>query len=287
MERPIIEGALESLLDNAPVDALFRRALRHAVFPGGKRIRPWIYLAACRDLGAKEGPPSSDEFRVAAAIELLHCATLVHDDLPALDNDEMRRGQPSTHIAYGEAVAILVGDYLPMFALASLAGLSLRYRAEISHELARAYSVVCHGQYLDLDSTRRVTMLREIHRQKTGSFFEAALCCAALTHERGVDEQQSCAEFGRALGEYFQMADDYLDRYGDTLQRGRERRSDLENVRVTAFCGERSIDDRAMDECTRMMREKYAAFKCGRSIINSALDLPISEIELTIARCRT
>ncbi len=177
-------------------------SVRYAVESPGKRVRPVICLATAEAAGAE----AEAALPAAAALELVHCFSLVHDDLPALDNDEERRGQPSTWAAYGEAVAILAGDAL----LAEAFRLALSYSTpHVARELAQATLGMIGGQYLDVTDTGpdRATL----HRLKTGCLFSACVGLALWVADVPELEQRSWRAFGDELGLLFQIVDDILD----------------------------------------------------------------------------
>lgn len=216
-----IECALDAALAAGEGDAAPPRlvaAVRHAVFPGGARIRPQLCLAvagACGD----EDPALADA--AAAAIELLHCASLVHDDLPCFDNAATRRGRSSVHSAYGERLAVLAGDALIVRAMQSLAEAPARHRSRIP----RVLSVVARGVSMPLgivagqawECEPRVT-LADYQRAKTGALFAAATEAGALAAGAVAADWHG---FGAWLGEAYQVADDIRDVTADPLQLGK------------------------------------------------------------------
>ena len=193
-------------------------ALRHAVFPGGARIRPQLCISVARACG-DDDPALTDA--TAAAIELLHCASLVHDDLPCFDDAPTRRGQPSVHSAYGERLAVLAGDGLIVLAFQSLAVAAGRSPAR----LARLISTISHGVGMPFGITAgqawecepRVT-LGDYQRAKTGALFAAATCAGA--EAAGMDGNTWRA-LGEWLGEAYQVADDVRDVMADPTQLGK------------------------------------------------------------------
>jgi geranylgeranyl diphosphate synthase type II len=186
-------------------------AMRYALQGGGKRIRPVLCLAT----GEAAGAEPEELLTAAAAIELVHTFSLVHDDLPALDDDALRRGRASAHVEYGEAVAILAGDAL----LAQALDLALSYRQpEVARELARATLGMIGGQYLDV--TDGQTELARMHELKTGRLFSAAVGSALWV--AGVPErhQKPWRAFAADFGLLFQIVDDLLDSDGLVRERG-------------------------------------------------------------------
>ena len=189
------------------------RAMRYAVFPGGKRFRAVLTLAACEACGA----PYGEALFPAAAIELIHSYSLVHDDLPALDNDDIRRGQPTVHKQFGEALAILTGDALLTLAFhvlsrAEPAAKVRRLLAEIS-TAAGSYGMI-GGQVADLLSVKGKTTLPEldyIHIHKTGKLIKASAVSGAIAAEASDEMRQRMLRYGERLGLAFQYVDDLLD----------------------------------------------------------------------------
>ncbi|MFO8140853.1 MAG: polyprenyl synthetase family protein, partial [Marinobacter sp.] len=228
-ERSIRAGAASPRLDEA---------MRYSVLGGGKRIRPALCLATARALG-------SDQTRAiapACALELVHAYSLVHDDLPAMDDDDLRRGRPTVHIAFDEATAILAGDALQTLAFALLSDapeLSDQQRMSMIRTLARAsgHQGMVGGQAIDLESVGQqltIDQLENMHRHKTGTLIEASVRLGALTAD-AVTEQQlaELARFASALGLAFQVQDDLLDIEGETEIIGKRQGSDVARAKPT------------------------------------------------------
>ena len=215
--RQRVNQALDSLLpneDEAPISV--HQAMRWSVFAGGKRFRPLLLLAT----GEAFGAPDSALLRVAAALEMIHTYSLIHDDLPCMDDDDLRRGQPTCHIKYGEATAILAGDALQTLAFQTIAEteeLSLSVRIRLISELSRAAGTpagMVAGQALDLEAeTRSVNDddLEKIHRYKTGALIVAAARCGAIIAEANPEELNAITDYSKQLGLLFQITDDLLD----------------------------------------------------------------------------
>ncbi|MCP3979887.1 MAG: polyprenyl synthetase family protein [bacterium] len=191
--------------------------MRYAVLAGGKRLRPLIVIAACEAAGGA----ANDALAPGAAIEMLHTYSLVHDDLPAMDDDDLRRGRPTLHKVFGDAVAVLAGDALHTLAFEILGRYPERddrssYRADAVVTLARAAGVagMVGGQIADLEAEGRPPdgeRLRWIHRHKTGALFSASAEIGALAAGAGLPAREALARFGAAVGLAFQIADDILD----------------------------------------------------------------------------
>jgi geranylgeranyl diphosphate synthase type II len=215
--RDLVERYLQELALTPELDGL-HESMRYALAGGGKRIRPVICLAVGEAMGAE--PESL--LPAAAALELVHNFSLVHDDLPALDDDDERRGRPSTHVAHGEAVAILAGDAL----LAEAFRLSLSYPSPaVASELAQATLGMIGGQYLDI--TGDVVDLARLHRLKTGALFSASVTCALAAAQVPAHDQPPWRAFGAELGLLFQIVDDILDGDGYVAAEGLDRAQEL------------------------------------------------------------
>jgi len=206
-----LDGALDHAASNAAPPRLVR-AIRHAVFPGGARLRPRLTLEVARAAG-DEG--SGLALAAAASVELLHCASLVHDDLPCFDGAALRRGAPSVQAAFGEATAVLVGDALIVLAfdvVARASDRSPKHGVSVLQELVRgvgAPSGIVAGQAWELEPE---VPLLQLHRAKTGSLFAAAAAVGAVAVGA---EPNRWREVGQLLGEAYQAADDLADREGD------------------------------------------------------------------------
>ena len=235
------EKVLNNLLESANIPALrIKNAMMYSLFPGGKRLRP-VLVYLCGEL-IDVDIKSLDT--IAAAIELTHCYSLVHDDLPAMDNDDFRRGKPSCHRAFDEATAILVGDGMQAFAIDILLHylpqqLSASQVVSVTHELIKASGVagMVSGQSLDLSELANPDInepqLREIHMLKTGQLMMACINMVLSAGTPSPSAQAALREFASHLGLVFQMQDDYLDRYGSTNLLGKGRASDTANDKVT------------------------------------------------------
>lgn len=235
--EPLIEGAFQ-LGDAGSVSEL-GSALRYSLLAGGKRIRPMLCLAAADACGAQVESVAP----VAAAIELIHAYSLVHDDLPAMDDDDMRRGLPTSHVVHGEAVAILVGDALQSRAFELVArahSVSAQARISIVALLARAagWKGMVGGQFLDIDDTRRdlqdLVGLRDVHDRKTGALISAAIESGVLAAGANEETARVASEFGRELGWLFQLVDDLLDATGSITALGKTPGKDEASGKVTA-----------------------------------------------------
>jgi geranylgeranyl diphosphate synthase, type II len=231
--RTLIEDYLESATAG-PLNGELGDAIRYSLEGGGKRIRPVLCLA----VGEAAGAAVQTVVPAAAAVELVHTFSLVHDDLPALDDDAVRRGRPSTHIRFGEGVAILTGDAL----LANALQLALSYRdPAVADELANATLNMIRGQYLDIEGSDRT--LEELYELKTGALFTAAAGCGL--HVAGVPAaaQRPWRAFAHGFGLLFQIVDDIIDGDGIVQRRGPEAAHELaESVESRARAALDEID---------------------------------------------
>jgi geranylgeranyl pyrophosphate synthase len=205
----LAEAALDARLPAEAVEpARLHRAMRYAVFAGGKRLRPCLVLLACRACGGRDEAAAP----ALAAVELLHTYTLVHDDLPAMDDDDLRRGRPTCHKAFDEATAILAGDALQAAAFGSaaeLGGEAVLVLARDSGSLG-----VVGGQQDDLDAEGKqhdAALLERIHRRKTAALIRASCELGAIAGAASPTQRAALAAYGEALGLAFQIADDVLD----------------------------------------------------------------------------
>ena len=210
--RSLFEAHLETLTFSPELGAL-RVAMAYSLTGGGKRIRPVVCLATAEAAGGA----AERALDAAVAVELVHTFSLVHDDLPALDDDDERRGRPSTHIAHGEDVALLAGDGL----LGEAFRFALRYdRTEIAEELAAATVGMIGGQYLDVTGTAED--VAALHALKTGRLFVASVTTALWAVDVPVERQAPWRRFAEHLGPLFQAIDDILDGDGSVVTDGAE-----------------------------------------------------------------
>jgi geranylgeranyl diphosphate synthase, type II len=237
--RVLTDEALERLL---PPPTQFppsiHQAMRHSVFAGGKRLRPILCLEAARMIGGLL-PLGIDN--LGAALEMLHTYSLIHDDLPALDDDDLRRGLPTCHKAFGEATAILAGDALQTYAYEVLARLACppEARVRIIEEIARATGTVegmIGGQVMDLEAEHKPVEAHEleyIHRSKTGALITASLVAGGIYAGGGTSDVEQLRYFGRGIGLAFQIADDILDVTQTSEQLGKTAGKDKTSEKAT------------------------------------------------------
>jgi geranylgeranyl diphosphate synthase type II len=236
--------------------------MRHSTFAGGKRLRPLLaYQAAVTIAGAQ--PKGIGQ--LGAAIEMLHTYSLIHDDLPALDNDDLRRGKPTCHVVFGEAIAILAGDALQTRAFEVLANLEIPPVAavQILRLVANAVGTVegmIGGQVLDIESEGRKPtseLVNAIHRAKTGALIRVSVVAGGVYAGAGADDVERLDLFGRKAGLAFQIADDVLDMTEDSAHLGKTAGKDLATEKVTwpaVFGIEQSQQDAA-----RLIEEAFLA----------------------------
>lgn len=238
-------------------------AMRHATLAGGKRMRPFLLIESARVFGME----GEGVLRAAAALECVHCYSLVHDDLPAMDDDDMRRGQPTVHKAFDEATAILAGDALLTLAFGVLADAATdsdaTVRAELVARLATAAGGggMAGGQILDLSAEKQALTgdaIRHMQAMKTGALFRYACEAGAILGRASADKRAQLADFGSAVGLAFQLADDLIDATGTTAQAGKATAKDARRGKATlvASCGieaARALLDTAVAEAVALM----------------------------------
>ncbi len=239
--RARIDGLLQQHISNLPeVSDILAKAMGHGLLLGGKRVRPFLVYATGHMLGASDevmdGP--------AAAIECIHAYSLIHDDLPCMDNDKLRRGKPTVHVLFGEAQGMLAGDALQTL------GFEILSHHKMPQELlqnqiamlaclssASGYEGMCGGQSLDLlseDHQVPLEKLEQIHRHKTGALIECAVMMGALCVPHLPQEhKEKLRQYSRAIGLAFQVHDDILDIIGDTETLGKQQGSDIANAKST------------------------------------------------------
>jgi farnesyl diphosphate synthase len=212
--------------------------MRYAALGGGKRLRPFLVVAGARLFGV----PEPRAYRAAAAVEMIHCYSLVHDDLPAMDDDSLRRGRPTCHIAYGEATAILAGDGLLTFAFEVLAAPETHpdpaVRAELVLGLARAAGPegMVAGQMIDMSvsgETPSPDQVRRLQALKTGALITFSAEAGAILGQAPAAARTSLVAYGRELGLAFQIVDDVLDATGSAAKMGKAVRKDAAQGKAT------------------------------------------------------
>lgn len=232
-----VEDALSKWVP-ADAPAGLGEAMRYSVLDGGKRLRPLLVLGACEAVRGDAGAA----LRAACAVELIHAYSLVHDDMPCMDNDVLRRGKPTVHVAFGEAAALLAGDALQALAFELLApedaGIPDRVQAQLTRLLARAsgYTGMAGGQAIDLAAVGRSLSedeLRQMHRLKTGALLQASVMMGAACGEPSAAALAGLEGYGRALGLAFQVVDDILDVTADSATLGKTAGKDAAQDKPT------------------------------------------------------
>jgi len=235
----LTDRALEELIPSAgTVPASIHSAMRHSIFAGGKRLRPVLAMQAGATIAGSL--PRGIE-RLGAAIEMLHTYSLIHDDLPALDNDDLRRGKPTCHVAFGEAIAILAGDALQTRAFEVLAGLDCPPPAgvKIVGLVANAIGTIegmIGGQVLDLESEHlkpAPELVEAIHRAKTGALIRVSVVAGGVYAGAKEDDVARLDRFGRKAGLAFQIVDDVLDMTVDSQHLGKTAGKDQATEKAT------------------------------------------------------
>ncbi|WP_406664281.1 (2E,6E)-farnesyl diphosphate synthase [Gallaecimonas sp. GXIMD1310] len=236
--RQHIDQHLQNVLAALPNEAApLHGAMHHALLLGGKRIRPFLVYATGQMLGLSMTALDP----LATAVECIHAYSLVHDDLPAMDDDELRRGQPTVHVAFDEATAVLAGDALQTLAFAQLAMVEtdradcLRQLLALLSEAAGLPGMV-GGQALDMAATGHQTdlpALERIHRLKTGALIRASVLLPAILADVDATQQQALSTFATALGLAFQVQDDILDVVSDTDTLGKTQGKDARDSKAT------------------------------------------------------
>ncbi len=261
----LTDQALEVLIPSADtVPVSIHGAMRHSVFAGGKRLRPVLAMQASMAIAGVL--PKGIE-NLGAALEMLHTYSLIHDDLPALDNDELRRGKPTCHVVFGEAIAILAGDALQTRAFEVLAGLECPPAAaiQIVGLVANAVGTVdgmIGGQVLDIESEHlkpTPELVEAIHRAKTGALIRVSVVAGGVYAGATPDDVARLDRFGRKAGLAFQIVDDVLDMTVDSAQLGKTAGKDAATEKATwpaVYGVEQSLRD-----ATQLVDEAFAALE--------------------------
>jgi len=236
--RTLVERALEDHLHRAgEAPKTLAEAMHYSLMAGGKRLRPILALAASEAVG---GTPN-DALDVACAVELIHTYSLIHDDLPAMDDDDFRRGRPTSHKKFGEAIAILAGDALCAEAF-RVAAQNRKGRevevAEVVYELGRAAGAIgmVGGQVIDIEATGKkvdIATLEQLHRAKTGELLLVSIRAGARMGKGSDEDLEKLSVYGRALGLAFQIIDDVLDATADLATLGKDPGSDKKAGKTT------------------------------------------------------
>lgn len=265
----LVEAALTRWVacpEISPVPAGLGEAMRYAVLNGGKRLRPLLVLAASEAVG---GNPEA-ALRAACAVELIHAYSLVHDDMPCMDNDVLRRGKPTVHVKFGEAQALLAGDALQALAFELLtpedASISAATQAMLCRMLARAagFRGMAGGQAIDLASVGKPissAQLHDMHRLKTGALLQASVLMGAACASPSVAAQQALSDFGAFIGLAFQVVDDVLDVVADSGTLGKTAGKDAAQDKPTfvSLMGLRASQNYAQE----LLSQSQASLRAG------------------------
>ncbi len=261
--KRLVDQTLDELL---PREGRLAEAVRYSVFAGGKRLRPILAIMGYELAG---GEDLEHVLPVAAALEMIHTFSLIHDDLPAIDNDDFRRGKPSSHKAFGEALAILAGDALLAHAFRVLAEAPLQppVKVRVLQEITQAigFGGVIDGETADVLAEKEAwepteELVRYIHSRKTGALIRGSLVSGAIA--AGAEELEPFRRVGEGLGLLFQITDDILDVVGDPQKLGKAvRKDDAKCTWVRVFGLERAKEDaeRMAEELKRAAREAWGS----------------------------
>ncbi len=258
------------MADHLPADTLrperIHSAMRYSMFAGGKRLRPGLCYAAFEAFGGK----GDNVFLATSALEMLHTFSLIHDDLPCMDDDDFRRGRPTCHRQYDEATAVLAGDALCIHAFELLAQTG---NAAVVATVARSLGTqgMIGGQMVDIESENKQVDLQTvdyIHYHKTGALLQASLLVGAQLAGASASDQQILSDYGRSIGLAFQVIDDILDVEGTTEQLGKDAGSDLEKGKATypALVGLEASKEKARELCDQAIQQ-LRKLSCDTTIL--------------------
>ncbi len=262
----LFEEYLKTVLP--PSDMTVREAMEYSLTAGGKRIRPYLMLEFCRICGGDV----QATLPLAAALEMIHTYSLIHDDLPCMDNDDYRRGKLTNHKVYGEAMATLAGDGLltEAFRVALTAPLPAQRTVACTAELAKAAGLfgMLGGQSIDVESEKKphrltIDEMREMYAMKTGALIRAACVIGAIAAGAGEWELAGAAEYGSKLGIAFQIVDDILDVTGDFAALGKEIGSDARNEKAT-FATVMSLEEARKEAALHTSEAVFVAWSFDR-----------------------
>lgn len=278
--RLLIDTQLDQLIPTESGEpARLHSAIRWSVFAGGKRFRPALVLA----VGETFGAATDQLLRTACAFEMIHTYSLIHDDLPSMDDDDLRRGRPTCHIKFGEATAILAGDALQALAFQTIAEdetLPAEIRVRVIAELSRAAGTpigMVSGQARDLDGESRTVdapSLEQIHLQKTGALICAAARCGAIIGGASEAELRALTEYGGNLGLLFQITDDLLDVTASASAMGKTPGKDARASKAT-YPAVHGIDAtrRQIDSVRQSASDAATSIKRPTDLLISIVDL--------------
>ncbi len=234
--RDMVEAKLETYFSGSPAQKSLYEAMRYSLLAGGKRIRPVIVLKFCE----LSGGDMNKALPFACAVEMLHTYSLIHDDLPCMDNDDLRRGKPTNHVVYGECLATLAGDALQAAAFETLLSADLEAEKIVAAARELAFAAgedgMCGGQVLDMDGEKRELALSEvekIHELKTAAMIKAAARIGVIAGGGNEAQFKAADEYAEKIGLAFQVRDDILDCISTKEELGKTIGSDEENGKTT------------------------------------------------------
>ena len=256
LKQNLVETRIKDLIEIKDTPAIIVEAMKYSLLAGGKRVRPILTEVVCTALGGK----TKEVMNLGCAIEMIHTYSLIHDDLPAMDNDSLRRGKPTNHIVFGDAMAILAGDGLLNYAFEVVfrecinSGFDARFiKAGEIIATASGVSGMIGGQVIDIENEGKaieIDDLYKMHRKKTGALIEAA-CLIGCVVSGNMKYYDIVKEYSQNLGIAFQIIDDILDYTGDEKKLGKNIGSDLENNKAT-FVSLLGIDE------SKKLAEQYS-----------------------------
>lgn len=257
----IVEEKLLSFFpeENASYQVLVD-SMKYSLMAGGKRVRPVLCMRFCKAAGGNE----KDALNFAAAIEMVHTYSLIHDDLPAIDNDELRRGKPTNHIVFGEGNALIAGDALQTAAFSILLSSTLPSEQVVKAGRVLAYAAgkdgMCAGQILDMDTPNKALELEnlyEIHEKKTSALLEAACMMGVIASGASDEKVEAARQYAKALGLAFQVRDDMLDVISTEEKLGKPIGSDEKNQKTTF------VTKLGLEKCQEIVEDETdKALKC-------------------------
>ncbi|MDN7240502.1 polyprenyl synthetase family protein [Planococcus sp. N028] len=233
----LIQNEMTSLIDSLAIPVSLKEAMQYSLQAGGKRIRPILLLAVVEEFGIEH----PDALKVAAAIEMIHTYSLIHDDLPSMDDDDLRRGMPTNHVVFGEALAILAGDALLTYSF----GIVSRLEHVSSDDKIRLIDLMSvssgaegmvGGQVLDIEGEEKQLSLEElekVHRLKTGALLTYSILAGGILAQASAEEMMALSRFGEHLGLAFQIQDDILDVTGTSEELGKTAGKDESSEKST------------------------------------------------------
>jgi geranylgeranyl diphosphate synthase, type II len=242
-KQTIVENELHQILESFPQNSRITAAVNHCLMSGGKRLRPILCIAAAESVSA-HGSATDNVLTVACALEMIHTYSLIHDDLPAMDNDDLRRGKPTCHMAFDEATAILAGDALLTMAFEILSSTAIKEKKNLDGWLrvieliARSSGIhgMVEGQMQDISSEGKILsldLLKKMHRLKTGALIEASVCSGAILSEAQEHQFRLLKSYAQNIGLAFQVVDDILNIEGDPDLLGKAVGSDQQRNKNT------------------------------------------------------